>query len=161
MKKVTSEISGTVFSLPWLVAKDHGLFEAEGIDIEFVRSDLDYDLISARYFSPEETAALRVISRDAQLQAFFACWTRKEAYIKARGEGLSIPLDQFDVSMAPDEPPALLNTAWDPKEASRWSLRHINPGPGYTGALAVEGHDWQLRFWQWTELQGGDPELKL
>ncbi|MBV9691755.1 MAG: hypothetical protein JO202_18815, partial [Ktedonobacteraceae bacterium] len=72
----------------------------------------------------------------------------KEAYIKARGEGLSRPLDQFGVSLAPGEPAALLETDDDPGEATRWSLRDLSPGSGYLAALAVEGHDWQLRCWQ-------------
>jgi len=86
-----------------------------------------------------------------QPQAFFNCWTRKEAYIKARGEGLSLPLDQFDVSLAPGETAALLSTNGDPQEASRWRIQELAPGAGYVSALAVKGHHWQLKCWQWPE----------
>ena len=84
-----------------------------------------------------------------QPEAFFACWTRKEAYLKARGDGLSLPLDQFDVSLMPGEPAVLLSTKWDPQEASRWSLQELRPDLGYAAALAVEGHYWQFKCWQW------------
>ena len=67
----------------------------------------------------------------------FLCWTRKEAYIKARGEGLSLPLDQFDVSLIPGEPAALMNTRPDPDEAFRWSLQELTLDSGYAAALAA------------------------
>ncbi len=94
---------------------------------------------------------LRALSGDMQQLAFFNCWTRKEAYIKARGEGLSLPLDQFDVSLAPGGPAALLSTAGNPQEAFRWSLRELTPGSGYVAALAAEGDNWELRCWQWRD----------
>jgi 4'-phosphopantetheinyl transferase len=86
-----------------------------------------------------------------QCQAFFHCWTRKEAYIKARGEGLSLPLDQFDVSLVPGEPAAVLGIRQDPSEASRWSLQELDPAPGYAAALAVEAHGLHLACWQWPQ----------
>ena len=89
--------------------------------------------------------------RKVKHKAFFNCWTRKEAYIKARGEGLSLPLDQFDVSLAPGDPATLLNVRGDPLEASCWSLQELIPGPGYVAALAVEGHGWRLACWEWPE----------
>ena len=82
------------------------------------------------------------------LKAFFDCWTRKEAFIKAKGFGLSLPLDQFDVSLLPDEPALLLETRWDKKERSRWSLKAIDVGPNYSAAVAVEGTDCQPSYWQ-------------
>lgn len=85
---------------------------------------------------------------EQQPEAFFACWTRKEAYIKAKGQGLAIRLDQFDVSLVPGEPAALLRSAEDSREALRWSLHTLSPADGYEGALAVEGHDCELRCWQ-------------
>ena len=122
-----------------------------GIDIERIRPDLAYEQLAARFFSPREVAALRAVPTSHRLGAFFNCWTRKEAYIKARGEGLSFPLDHFDVSLAPGEPATLLSTIGDPLETSRWSLRELDLAPGYTAALAVEGHDWRLKFWQWQQ----------
>jgi hypothetical protein len=102
-----------------------------------------------QWHSAGEIAALRALPSSLQREAFFTCWTRKEAYIKARGLGLSLPLDQFDVSLAPGEPPALLNTRWDPAEASRWSLCAIAVAPDYAATLAVEGNGWRLRCWEW------------
>jgi 4'-phosphopantetheinyl transferase len=122
-----------------------------GIDVERIRSDLEVAEVAERFFSRREVAMLRTLPTEAQRQAFFRCWTRKEAYIKARGEGLSLPLDQFDVSLAPGEPAALLATQQDPSEASRWFLQELTPGPGYEAALAVEGHGWRLTCWQWPD----------
>jgi 4'-phosphopantetheinyl transferase len=86
---------------------------------------------------------------EARCAAFFACWTRKEAYIKARGLGLSLALDAFDVSLAPGEPAALLATRDEPGARDRWLLRALDPGPGLTGAVVAEGHDWTLDCWIW------------
>ena len=122
-----------------------------GIDLERIRFDLAVAEIAERFFSRREAAMLRTLPTEAQRQAFFRCWTRKEAYIKARGEGLSLPLDQFDVSLAPGEPEAILGTQPDPSEASRWSLQELTPAPGYVAALAVEGHGWRLACWQWPD----------
>ena len=82
-------------------------------------------------------------------EAFFHCWTRKEAYIKAIGKGLYLGLDQFDVSLRPGEPAALLATQHDPNEARRWSMRSLVPNEGYVGALVVEGHSWRLWCGDW------------
>lgn len=119
-----------------------------GIDVEYIRADVASEQIAERFFSSREVAVLRALPVEAQAEAFFNCWTRKEAYIKARGEGLSLPLDQFDVSLVPGEPAALLSTRPDPHEASRWSLQELTPGPGYVAALAVEGRIRQLQCWQ-------------
>ena len=99
------------------------------------------------FFLPREVTVLRALPTPLQATAFFACWTRKEAYIKAKGEGLSLPLDQFAVSLAPGEPAALLHTAWDPQEAACWALQDLAPAPGYRAAVAVAGHDWHLTCW--------------
>ncbi len=120
-----------------------------GIDVEFIRSDLKVEQIAARFFSPYEIARLRTLPTDLREAAFFRCWTRKEAYIKAKGEGLSLPLDQFEVSLTPAEPAALLRTQRDPNEAQRWSLQELTPAPGYAAALAVQGHGWGLACWDW------------
>ncbi len=120
-----------------------------GIDIEHIRANVASDAIAERHFSSREVATLRALPAHLRREAFFTCWTRKEAYIKARGEGLSLPLDRFDVSLAPGEPAALLRTLGDPGEASRWALQALTPGGGYVAAVVVEGHDWQLTCWQW------------
>jgi 4'-phosphopantetheinyl transferase len=124
---------------------------AIGVDIESIRRDMEHESIAERFFSPAEQRVLRALPSSLRPQAFFDCWTRKEAYIKAHGEGLSLPLDQFSVSLAPGEPAGLLHTDGDPSEATRWSLRELAPGPDYAAALAVEGHGWGLACWQWPQ----------
>jgi len=122
-----------------------------GIDLERIRTDLDYEDIAARFFSPLERTMLNSLPTGMRAEAFFTCWTRKEAYIKARGEGLSMPLDQFDVSLIPGEPAMLLNSRGDPHDVAHWSLQELMPGSGYVAALAVEGRRWQLRCFQYPE----------
>ena len=116
-----------------------------GVDLEFIRDDLADEKIAERFFSPAEIKALQVVPAELRKQAFFNCWTRKEAYIKARGEGLSMPLDEFDVSLTPGEPAALLRNHKDAREVSRWTMRSISVAPGYVAALVVEGQDWRLK----------------
>jgi 4'-phosphopantetheinyl transferase len=118
-----------------------------GVDLEWIRADLDLEGIAKRFFSPGEVAMLRALAPNVQTEAFFACWTRKEAYIKARGEGLSLPLDQFDVSLVPGEPAVRLTIRGAPSEASRWSLRELAPEAGYAAAVAAEGHGGRLACW--------------
>ncbi|MCZ7569866.1 MAG: 4'-phosphopantetheinyl transferase superfamily protein [Ardenticatenaceae bacterium] len=128
----------------YAVARGRGV----GVDLERIRPHIAGEEIAARFFSPRENAALRTVPPEQRHAAFFTCWTRKEAYIKARGEGLSYPLDQFDVSLHPGEPARLLSAAGDPAEAGRWSVRELRPGPDYMAALVVEGHGWKLKRWQ-------------
>ena len=121
-----------------------------GVDVERIRDmERDGEPLAERFFSPCESAALRSLSPELRREAFFRCWTRKEAYIKAHGQGLSLPLDQFDVSLHPDEPAELLATRPDPDEARRWSMHGLMPEEGYVGALVVEGHSWRLWCGQW------------
>jgi 4'-phosphopantetheinyl transferase len=120
-----------------------------GVDVERERTVANLSQIAERFFSRSERLALHALPPTDQTRAFFTCWTRKEAYIKARGEGLRIPLDAFDVTLLPDEPAHLLATRHDPGDVHRWSLRELEPGPGYVGALAVEGESWQIRCWEW------------
>jgi 4'-phosphopantetheinyl transferase len=122
-----------------------------GVDIEQIREDFATEEIAARFFSPAEVAAIRALPVEERCAAFFNCWTRKEAYVKARGEGLLLPLHRFEVSVAPGDPAALLATADDPREPSRWALRELTPGPGYAAALAVDGRGWRPLCWQWPE----------
>ena len=122
-----------------------------GIDLEHIRPEFTGDDIARRFFSATEVARLDKLPTQTRHEAFFNCWTRKEAFIKAKGVGLSLALDQFDVTLAPAEPAALLRTYWDENEAARWSLQAIDPGSGYAGAVAIEAHDWQLSCWQMEE----------
>jgi len=118
-----------------------------GVDVERIRRDLDVDSIARRYFSLHEQRDLATFNSEERYETFFRCWTRKEAYIKAKGEGLSLPLDQFDVSLAKGDTNALISTRPDGSEAARWSLRDVSAGPGYVGALCVAGYEWRLRGW--------------
>ncbi len=120
-----------------------------GVDIEYVHPLTDADQIAERFFSARENAIFRTLAPEQKIEAFFNCWTRKEAYIKATGDGLSRPLDQFDVSLVPGEPARLLCVEGDAAETVRWSLRAMTPAPGYAAAIIVEGHDWRLACWQW------------
>jgi 4'-phosphopantetheinyl transferase len=120
-----------------------------GIDIEHTRPVPSRDQIAEQFFSPNENQALRALPAAQQTIGFFNCWTRKEAYIKAHGEGLSLPLDQFDVTLAPDQPAALLETRVALDSAERWALEALQPGADYRAALVVEGQDWELSTWQW------------
>lgn len=120
-----------------------------GIDLEHRRPFPDADQIAGRFFSIRERERLAALSPDEKQIGFFNCWTRKEAYVKARGEGLTWPLDQFDVTLAPGEPPRLLATAGSPEEPERWRFQELTPAGDYIGALAVEGRDWRLSCWRW------------
>jgi 4'-phosphopantetheinyl transferase len=120
-----------------------------GVDVEFVRALTGAEQIPERFFSPREAAVFRSLPRDLVEPAFFACWTRKEAYIKARGGGLSIPLDRFDVSLEPGKPAALLEVRDDPIEASRWGMVELQPASGYAGALVVYGKGWHFGYCDW------------
>jgi len=120
-----------------------------GIDVEYIKHIPEMEDIAARFFSKRENAVLKSLPTDQKQDAFYNCWTRKEAYIKAIGEGLSHPLDQFDVSLTPGEPARLLRVEGDMEEVSRWQLKALTPAPGYVAALAVEGHGWRLQSWQW------------
>lgn len=122
-----------------------------GIDVEAIRSLPDARLVAEQFFSPRENMALAAFPSDLREQAFFCCWTRKEAYLKARGEGLYLPLDQFEVSVAPGEPARLVKTLEGPEETERWSLRALWPAPGYAATVVVEGCGWDLKCWQWRE----------
>ena len=120
-----------------------------GIDVEYKRADIDYDALARVSFSSNEQAILHSLPNHLKHDAFYNCWTRKEAYIKARGKGIYIPLDQFDVSFLPGEPAALLDSREDPQEPTRWTLQELIPAPDYAAALAVESSDWLISCWQW------------
>ena len=120
-----------------------------GIDVEKVRAGISAEIIGGHYFSKAEMTELQALSPEEREAAFFLCWTRKEAYIKAQGMGLSLPLESFDVSLTPDQPAVLRATRPDPAEAARWTLLSIPVGAGYEAAVAVEGQNLDLRLWDW------------
>ncbi|MGB7602065.1 MAG: 4'-phosphopantetheinyl transferase superfamily protein [Candidatus Sulfotelmatobacter sp.] len=119
-----------------------------GVDVEQIRRDIDVESIAHRFFSPSERKQLGALPEFEKVDAFFRCWTRKEAYIKAIGEGLSLPLSQFDVSLEALEKDALLATRPDSSEAEQWMIREVSGGAGYSAALCVRGRDWRLTHWR-------------
>ena len=120
-----------------------------GVDVECVRPSRREMDLAQRFFSPQEVSALRAFPESLQREVFYHCWTRKEAYIKARGAGLSIELASFTVSLAPDTRTHLPITGHDSTEPGRWWLRPLEPGEGYVGAVAAEGAEWKLKLFQY------------
>ena len=110
-----------------------------GVDIERIDFHVAEERIPEQFFSPMEVVSLRTMPLQWQTEAFFLGWTRKEAYIKATGEGLSHGLDNFAVSMRPDESARLLWVKGHDEERERWSMMNFIPGAGFAGALVVEG----------------------
>jgi 4'-phosphopantetheinyl transferase len=116
-----------------------------GIDLELVQPGFATDGIAERYFSSRELAELRALPPEQMAEGFFLCWTRKEAYVKAHGAGLHIPLDSFDVTLTPGEPERLRST-----DSERWSLRSFKPASEFAGAMVVEGRSWQASYFEWS-----------
>ncbi len=121
-----------------------------GVDIEYHRVVADYELIAAHFFSAHESAALLALPESQRETAFFNAWTRKEAYLKALGDGLARPLDSFDLSLAPGEPPRLLHVDNFPEEIDRWRILSFSPEPAYTAAIVIANIETSLSFWQWS-----------
>lgn len=119
-----------------------------GVDVEHIRADFATEDIARHFFSHSEVESFGRLQKEEQVAAFFRCWTRKEAFIKATGRGLSQPLDAFDVTLAPGVAAELLRVEED--EASRWSMSDIDVGEDYAGALVVEGRALTIRFWNFS-----------
>ena len=111
-----------------------------GVDVEHLRELDDAESLASRFFSSGEISELLSLSPKEMTQAFFRCWTRKEAYIKAVGGGLSIPLDRFQVTLLQGVPARLVQIADDLGNAADWTLHHLEPAPGYVGALAYQDY---------------------
>jgi 4'-phosphopantetheinyl transferase len=142
---------GSFHPLRFNLSHSHGLAliglarEREiGIDVERIRPEFASEEIAKRYFSAKEIDELSRLPADLRTEGFFLCWTRKEAYIKAKGEGLHIPLDSFDVSLTPGLPPEL-----NCPDCLRWSMRSLSPRSGYVAAVVEEGKSSQLRHFNW------------
>ncbi|HVT57685.1 MAG TPA: 4'-phosphopantetheinyl transferase superfamily protein [Thermoanaerobaculia bacterium] len=115
-----------------------------GVDLEYLKPMSDLEKIAERFFSASERAALRALPPEQKKEAFFNCWTRKEAYLKAVGEGLAARLDSFAVTLAPGDPPRMLTLDGDPRRAAAWSFHHLRPAADYIGALAIHPGTWQV-----------------
>jgi 4'-phosphopantetheinyl transferase len=121
-----------------------------GVDIELIRDISEMEQIAERFFSTREKAVFHTLTNSRRKKAFYNCWTRKEAFIKATGEGLSLSLDGFDVSLAPGEPASLLRIEGDRKAASRWSIQEVETAIGFAGAVAMEGQIGRISNQQWS-----------
>lgn len=115
-----------------------------GIDLEPIRPEFAGENIAERHFSSQELNEWHRLPPELRAEAFFLCWTRKEAYVKARGEGLQIPLTSFSVTLTPGQPEELHSL-----DGARWHLHSFQPAPGYTAAVVGEGKDWRLLQWDW------------
>jgi 4'-phosphopantetheinyl transferase len=118
-----------------------------GVDVEHLRDNIEFEMLAARYFSPLEAEPLASLEGNELKRQFFRIWTAKEAYIKAIGQGLQIPLDQFDVAVGSEQQPNLLETRHAPEEQDRWSLHSFDCGDDYLGTLAIEKPASSPRFW--------------
>jgi 4'-phosphopantetheinyl transferase len=110
---------------------------AIGVDVERIRAIPDLDAVAQRTFAPAEWSVLASLPAEERTRGFFNCWTRKEAYVKATGDGLLAPLHDFEVTLRPGEPAALRHVGGDAAEAARWSLLHLELEPDFVAAVAV------------------------
>lgn len=120
-----------------------------GVDLEYIEPNIEIEEVAVKFFSANEIKNLLALSQKQQIVAFFNCWTRKEAFIKAVGEGLSFPLDKFEVSLEPNKPAELLATHWQPKDVSNWSIYSIPLKSNFVGSLVNEGSVKNIRYWKW------------
>jgi 4'-phosphopantetheinyl transferase len=128
-----------------------------GVDVECVRSVKNVDELVARFFSQRENELFQKVLNDQKPAAFFNLWTRKEAMLKATGEGITRSLSLVEVSFLPGEPARLLAIAGDAAAGERWRMWELEPANGFTGAVAMEGETSHiqigkkvgLRCWKW------------
>jgi 4'-phosphopantetheinyl transferase len=120
-----------------------------GVDVEQVRLPDDVDELVSRFFSPGESAAFRELAGRQKAAAFFNLWTRKEAWLKATGEGIGALLNRVEVSFLPGEPARLLSLPFGPG-GTPWALQDLAPAPGFTAALAVATRNALVQCWRYT-----------
>lgn len=120
-----------------------------GVDIECTRGSLAVEEVAETVFSASEKQAVSSVDSEAKRMAFLRLWTRKEAYIKADGRGVSLPLEHIDVSAPTDRVAALDETTGEWLVLTDWTLRTLAVGPDYAASLVVEDHGWELACWQW------------
>jgi 4'-phosphopantetheinyl transferase len=123
-----------------------------GIDIEQIYNFAETDQLANRILSRQEKAELRKHLPTEQLETLFRYWTCKEAYAKATGEGMSLPLKEIHSSLFPGAMARLISIKRSVQVASRWSLQELHPVPGFAAALVIEGHDYRLSQWQWSQI---------
>ena len=118
-----------------------------GVDVEWMRPQVAHEQIAARFFSLEEQEALAQVPDEERQTAFYNIWTRKEAYVKARGDGIAAGLGTFAVSLGAEA--VLLRSDEGRDEVARWKLMALEPAAGYVAALCGAGVDWQVQGWRW------------
>jgi 4'-phosphopantetheinyl transferase len=121
-----------------------------GVDVERLRALSDADELVARFFSPRESAAFGRLATEQKPVAFFNLWTRKEAWLKATGEGIGSLLSQVEVSFLPDDPARLLKLPESLPYQQSWLLEGLHPCPGFVGALALAAKAAKLKCWFWS-----------
>ena len=119
-----------------------------GVDLEKIRPEVEWQALAKRFFSAAEFQALNGCPDDSRLKSFFTCWTRKEAFVKAVGDGIARGLREFDVSIDPDESAGLLNIRWQGEDAADWTIKNIPVRGNYAAALAVDRPDCRVRLWR-------------
>lgn len=122
-----------------------------GIDLERMDATTDIEALARRFFSDAERSCFDAVEDERRTAAFFRIWTAKEAYLKARGLGLSLPLCSFDVALRSGEPTRLIAGGLTGRVESRWTLVELPAGSGYAAALAMEGTPGRVRLWRWDE----------
>jgi 4'-phosphopantetheinyl transferase len=122
-----------------------------GIDLERMDATTDIEALARRFFSDAERSGFDSVEHERRTAAFYRVWTAKEAYLKARGLGLSLPLCSFDVALRSGEPTRLMAGGLTGRVESRWTLVELPAGPGYAAALAMEGTPRRVRLWRWNE----------
>ena len=118
-----------------------------GVDIEKIRNDVEYEKLATRYFSENEQQALKDYQGDRR-EAFFATWTRKEAFVKAVGKGIAYGLSEFDVNVDPKLEPVMLATRWQVDDAHNWFMAKLPTARDYQACVAADGGEFSLRLWQ-------------
>jgi 4'-phosphopantetheinyl transferase len=117
-----------------------------GVDVEHVRDMASRDALAERFFHPNEVAALRALSPELRADGFFNAWTRKEAFLKATGKGISYGIDRVEVTLAPGDLPRVLGVDGDAAEAAAWTLGVLTPAPEYVGAVAMRERWERIRY---------------
>ncbi|MBC8769913.1 4'-phosphopantetheinyl transferase superfamily protein [Arenibacter sp. BSSL-BM3] len=129
-----------------------GKFTEMGTDIEKIKSDFNVLDIAGKFFSQSEIKSLTEIPKEEQNRAFFRCWTRKESFIKAKGDGLSLPLDSFSVTLDDDIKARLIETKWNPCEKENWKIFSYVQNDNYIVAVSVQGNVQKIKYRNWDEV---------
>ena len=131
-----------------------------GIDLEYICEISEMELIVEQFFSAKEKIVFGTLPASGKQETFFNWWTRKEAFTKATGNGLYYPLDTFDVSVAPGESDESLKILGYAKKGPTWSMWDVRPAEAFTGAVVIRARDFDVQFWQWSDLSSEAPRGK-